>query len=187
MTSNDYFSILELSPGSSVDEIKKAYRIKARQFHPDINHDPDARDKFIAATEAYDFLLSNYEKIVDEDEVYRKTMEDWRKYRQDRSKQRARAYSQTSYIKFSNTRFYRSTRIFDGTTVIFSLLISVVMIVITIYGYDYRLKNPLPDYQNPTFLTFLMLLLLGLVFFVLSLVFLKTYIDSSNKRKKKSK
>jgi hypothetical protein len=184
MTTKEYFSVLDLREDATADEIKKAYRIKARQYHPDINHAPEARDKFIEATEAYEFLLSNFEKIKNQDESYQQAMEDWRKYRQDRSKQRARAYAQTSYVRFSNTKFYKSTRILDGTTIVFSLIVSVTMIIITIFGYNYRLKNPLPDYQNPTFLTFMMLLLLGIVFFGLSLIFLKLYIQSSKKRKK---
>jgi hypothetical protein len=184
MKTKEYFSVLDLREDATVDEIKKAYRVKARLYHPDINPAPEARDKFIEATEAYEFLLSNFEKLRNQDESYQQAMEDWRKYRQDRSKQRARAYAQTSYVRFSNTKFYRSTRILDGTTIIFSLIVSVTMIIITIWGYNYRLKNPLPDYQNPTFLTFMMLLLLGILFFGLSLIFLKLYIQSSKKRKK---
>jgi curved DNA-binding protein CbpA len=187
MTSADYYNVLGLSSGSSIDEIKKAYRLKARMYHPDINPSPDAKDMFISATEAYEFLIANFDKITDTDEAYRQAMEDWRKYRQDRSRQRATAYSRASYIKFKNTKFYRSTRIFDGTTIIFSLFISIMVIVGTIFGYVIRLKNPMPELNTPPFFSFIMLLLLGMTFFVLSLVNLKVYIESSKKRKQKSK
>jgi len=187
MTADYYYSVLGLPSGSSIDEIKKAYRQKARTYHPDINPSPDAKDMFISATEAYEFLIVNFDKISNNDEAFRQAMEDWRKYRQDRSRQRARAYSQASYVKFKNTKFYRATRILDGTTVIFSLIISIVVIIYTILGYLYRLKHPLPNQENPTFFTFVMLLLLGMVFFVLSLTYLKVYIESSKKRKQKPK
>jgi hypothetical protein len=186
MTISDYYRILDLPLNSSIDEIKKAYRQKARMYHPDINPSPDAKDMFISATEAYEFLVVNFDKISNNDEAFRQAMEDWRKYRQDRSRQRARAYSQASYVKFQNTKFYRTTRILDGTTVIFSLIISIVVIICTILGYLYRLKHPLADQENPTFLAFVMLLLLGMVFFVLSVVYLKIYIESSKKRKRKA-
>jgi hypothetical protein len=187
MTISEYYSVLDLPLNSSIDDIKKAYRQKARMYHPDINPSPDAKDMFISATEAYEFLIANYNKIHDSDETYRQAMEDWRKYRQDRSRQRATAYSRASYARFKNTKFYRSTRIFDGTTIIFSLFISIIVIIGTIIGYIIRLKNPLPELMTPPFFSFIMLLLLGIVFFVLSLINLKVYIESSKKRKQKPK
>ena len=36
--------------------IKKAYRKLAKQYHPDVNHSPDAADRFREITEAYDTL-----------------------------------------------------------------------------------------------------------------------------------
>ncbi len=186
MTIADYYRVLDLPLNSSIDDIKKAYRNKARMYHPDINPSPDAKDMFISATEAYEFLIANFNKLTNDDETFNQAMEDWRKYRQDRSQQRARAYSRASYARFKNTKFYRTTRILDGTSIIFSLIISIVVISATIFGYQYRLKNPLPGVPDPTFLGFLMLLLLGMVFFVLSLVYLKIYIESSKKSKRKS-
>ena len=54
----DYYSILGLKQGASKDEIKKAYRRLAMQWHPDKNPSPEARQKFILLTEAYDGLMS---------------------------------------------------------------------------------------------------------------------------------
>ena len=58
MVLTEYYRLLGLSEDSTVDDIKRAYRVKARLFHPDINHSPDAKENFIAVTEAYDFLIS---------------------------------------------------------------------------------------------------------------------------------
>ena len=53
----DYYEILGVSKGSSADEIKKAYRKVAMQFHPDRNPgDKAAEDKFKEAAEAYEIL-----------------------------------------------------------------------------------------------------------------------------------
>lgn len=187
MTLSDYYQVLGLPVGSSADEIKKAYRQKARIYHPDINPDPEAKNKFIEATEAYEFLIANFDKVSNDDEAYRQAMEDWRKYRQDRSRQRAHAYAQASYVRFKNTKFYRTTRIFDATTIIFSLVISIVVITYTIYGYIFRLRHPLPDLHQPLLLIFLMLLSLGMIFFVVSLIYLKAYLETSKKHKKSPK
>ena len=53
----DYYDILGVDSDASQDEIKKAYRKKAMEFHPDRNpDDPDAEQKFKQASEAYDVL-----------------------------------------------------------------------------------------------------------------------------------
>jgi len=53
------YRVLELKSGASFEAIKASYRRLARRYHPDINPgDQQAKDKFIAVTEAYKFLLS---------------------------------------------------------------------------------------------------------------------------------
>lgn len=185
MTVTEYYSILEIPCSATVEEIKTAYRKKARLYHPDINPDPAAKDKFISATEAYEFLLSYHEKTKDDDKAYEQAMDDWRKYRQDRSRRRATAYARTSYQSFTRTKFYKTTRIFDGTRIIYSFIISILIISYTIYGYIYRLHNPWRD-EKPSIVAFLLLLGIGLVFLTFSLVYLKIFIEASRKRKKKS-
>ncbi len=53
----DYYEVLGLSKGASEDEIKKAYRQKAKQYHPDLNPgDKEAEAKFKEASEAHEVL-----------------------------------------------------------------------------------------------------------------------------------
>ncbi len=53
----DYYEVLGLSKGASDDEIKKAYRQKAKQYHPDLNPgDKEAEAKFKEASEAHEVL-----------------------------------------------------------------------------------------------------------------------------------
>ena len=52
----DYYEVLGLSKGASDDEIKKAFRKLAKQYHPDINKAPDAEAKFKEINEAYEVL-----------------------------------------------------------------------------------------------------------------------------------
>ncbi len=61
-TKRDYYEILGLSKGASTDEIKSAYRKLAKQYHPDINKDPDAPKKFEEIQEAYDVLKDDQKR-----------------------------------------------------------------------------------------------------------------------------
>lgn len=62
MAKRDYYEVLGLSKSSNVDDIKKAYRKLAMQYHPDKNPgNKEAEEKFKEATEAYT-ILSDDEK-----------------------------------------------------------------------------------------------------------------------------
>jgi molecular chaperone DnaJ len=63
MSKRDYYEILNVTRSSSADEIKKAYRKVAMQYHPDRNPgDKAAEEKFKEAAEAYEVLSDNERK-----------------------------------------------------------------------------------------------------------------------------
>jgi hypothetical protein len=176
---SDYYVLLGLPDGSSVEEIKRAYRKKAREYHPDLNHSGNAMDLFIRVTEAYEFLITHSARREEDDESFNSVVEDWNLHKRDIARKRANAYARASYVQFKNTRFYKTTRIFDGTTIIFSLVIAVCVIIFAIYGYLWRLHHTPYGEEKPSFFSFIMLLSLGSLFLTISMSFLKAYYLSS--------
>jgi curved DNA-binding protein len=78
MQYRDYYQILNISKAASQDEIKKAYRKLAREYHPDVNpDDPNAEEKFKDINEAYQ-VLSDKEKR----DKYDRFGSQWKQYQQ---------------------------------------------------------------------------------------------------------
>lgn len=61
MAQRDYYEVLGVSRGASQDEIKSAFRKMARKYHPDVNREPDAEERFKEINEAY-AVLSDADK-----------------------------------------------------------------------------------------------------------------------------
>ena len=53
---SDFYQLLTVSRGASAEDVKKAYRRLAMEYHPDRNSAPEAESKFKAITEAYEVL-----------------------------------------------------------------------------------------------------------------------------------
>lgn len=62
MSKRDYYEVLGVSKSASKAEIKKAYRKLSKQYHPDINKEADADEKFKEITEAYEVLSDDQKR-----------------------------------------------------------------------------------------------------------------------------
>lgn len=96
MMKKEYFEILNLEPPASEEEIKQAYRVLAKMYHPDKNPDPGAHEKFLKISEAYEYLLdelkhTNERTIRDlEDFISHEYFEEMRRKARERAQEKAR-------------------------------------------------------------------------------------------------
>lgn len=92
---NEYLEVLGLAPGASKTEIKRAFRSLSKQYHPDLNKNADAQERFIAIHEAYKFLTSvgpspNNERVSYDYDPKKAAYAEWRKRAQQYAWKRAR-------------------------------------------------------------------------------------------------
>lgn len=62
MAKRDFYEVLGVNKSASKDEIKSAYRKLAKKYHPDINKEPGAEEKFKEVQEAYDILYDDQKR-----------------------------------------------------------------------------------------------------------------------------
>ncbi len=61
---SDFYEILGIDKNATKDEIKSAFRKKARQYHPDVNKAPDAEEKFKELGRAYETLMDDNKRAT---------------------------------------------------------------------------------------------------------------------------
>jgi molecular chaperone DnaJ len=60
----DYYEVLGIGREASTEQIRKAYRGLARQYHPDVNNDAEAEDRFKEINEAYEVLTDDQKRAA---------------------------------------------------------------------------------------------------------------------------
>lgn len=180
---NEYYSLLGLNPGASVAEIKKAYRKKVMQYHPDRNADPRASSMFIRITEAYQYLISIPAQQKAREEERQNYYNAWVEYRREEARKKAESYAKESYAKFRESELYKSTTYIDGRIIGFGFGLSFFIIGYTIFGYTYRVAMAESAHEMPSVPLMILSLAVGLVFLVITILYYLAWIEDRKKAK----
>lgn len=138
----DYHKILGVEHGASLQEIKKAYRHKAKMYHPDKNKHPLAEDAFILVNEAY-IMLSNPSSIKDEvDHEKRKKYygtssagyQTATERHQEAARKRAKEYAHRSYEDFVESPIYKTAMVVNHVYNYIFLFAGIMIILAPIIG-----------------------------------------------------
>jgi hypothetical protein len=107
----NYYLILGVSSIATLEEIKKAFRTRAKELHPDLNKSPNAHRQFILLNEAYEYLINvKTGKIFENNSTTTKrykTYERWQDSEAARARHRAEYYANRKYNDFSNSEHYK--------------------------------------------------------------------------------
>ncbi len=103
----DYYRILQITEGSTLAQIKLAYRTRAKQLHPDRNKSHTAHTDFILLTEAYEYLSANPNAKVSY-AVYETTYQ-YSETTNTETRQRAQSYANMQYDDFVQSDYYKQS------------------------------------------------------------------------------
>src|SRR5690348_11230570 len=106
MSSEECYRILNVPPGASQQEIKRAYRQQAKLYHPDLNKAVDAQIHFVLINQAYEQLIPT--KPVSPRDHY--TYQAYDLYRRETRQERAARFARMQYEEFKrNNEIFRNS------------------------------------------------------------------------------
>jgi hypothetical protein len=127
-----YYDLLGISEKATVEEIKKAFRTKAKQYHPDITSDSDAKSKFIQIHEAYEILIHHKTGLI-----YNNTKEKYQRSRKtteeevtNAARSRAESFTTKSYNEYKGSGYYSKSKLVKEATFFVEMIFYSVLFII---------------------------------------------------------
>ena len=179
-----YLNILEVSPDSGILEIKRAFRKKAKKFHPDLNKDSGAQDKFILVNEAYEFLMKHYNQPgfrsnKTPEERYR----DWVEREKAKARKHAARQAQRQFEKYRNSKLYKTANLLYSIYDYFALIIGLIIIFAAIFGLHLQ-KDFEEGYTLSSVIAGVFLIMIGGIFVSFSIMSIRSRKEAFKKRRK---
>jgi curved DNA-binding protein CbpA len=162
-----YYRILDIPPGVSEAEVKKAYRKKAQKYHPDKNSSDDAQKKFLAIQEAYQVLTSppkTVRKKYSAEEMADAIEKRFKHEERERLKEKIRKMRQQEHQNVLNSPLYKFFVRFKRFMAYLTLGVAANMILTPIVTFFLEVDSPYFEWKRIFY--FLLIMLLGGLFMV---------------------
>ena len=143
----NYYQVLGLDAGASINQIKTAYRKKAKEFHPDINKEAGAHEQFILVNEAYEYLIkfhsnahSKVSDFISAAEKVARFRKAWEQQEREKARARAQEYARMRYEAYKNSDIYKATEAADillnifGVCMLFLVVVGLPYLIYRTYG-----------------------------------------------------
>ena len=204
-TYRHYYEVLGLTPGATLQQVKRAYRALAKRFHPDVSREPDAQERFIEINEAYEFLLRYYggsaggpprggayrrPSAPSAEELFRQWLERERR----RARARAARAARQRYREFTRSPLYRTSQIVSAAYDYIILGVGLLMIAGAVAGvihniHDLRNNSTIPvdrrsDIITTQIVSTVLLSLTGILFIVFAGFSIRDRREERRRRKK---
>jgi hypothetical protein len=174
MMQNQYYRVLGVEPGCSMTEIKKAYRQKAKEYHPDLNHEAGAQEKFIEVNEAYEFFLTRSAKVHEpvtgrtfSTAEMQQMYEEWMRWERMKARARAAKAAKKKFEEFRNSPIYRTSNILSMGADYVWIFVGTMVMLGPIFGVYYRTQADGFVSPNGVFAA-VMLMIVGLIIILFS-------------------
>ncbi len=181
---HQYLNILEVSRDSGILEIKKAFRKKAKKFHPDLNKDSGAQENFILVNEAYEFLMKHYNQPGFKS---KKTTEERHRDWVEKEKEKARKYAayqaQKQFEKYKKSKLYKTANLLYSIYDYFALAIGLFIIFAAIFGLHLQ-KDFEEGYTLSSVIAGVSLIIIGGLFVYFSIMSIQSRKEDFKKHRK---
>lgn len=130
-----YHQILGLKENASKAEIKSAYRMLAKKFHPDVNKSKGSKEVFIKITEAYEFLMHDNAQEQPKNKqaqyAYRdKIYKEWIKNNQAQAHAKGTRYADMKYGEYKKTVADEAPLLYYGFKLMGCLTTAVILLIV---------------------------------------------------------
>lgn len=146
MELNECYILLGVNKNATLTEVKKAFREKAKQYHPDKNIGKNTEELFIRITEAYEFLTNYLKNPHFQFDSFQDIIKEEKNKAQKQAEDRAKArveYARKKYEEFTQTDFYKNDQaalIALNHVQFFILIAFITLPIIGVFNYLLNLK-----------------------------------------------
>lgn len=137
-----YFSLLGIPKTASLDELKKAFRNKAKKIHPDRNPSLTAHSDFLELNEAFDFLasfLKENKQFGSDESTIVNSYDNWEKTVKENVRKKVKEQVRMSFQAYMNSEHFRSDTLIESffTHLIFLFTVFNLFFLPMVLAYHY--------------------------------------------------